>query len=85
MRLTYGRRSKKDELTCAQGQVSAGKRTATALLFIKVAQSLLQEVQQSLSREDTAMDLDEDDEQPMGPLSSQAGAILVVSEESVAC
>lgn len=52
-----------------------------ALLFLRVAQILLQEVQQSLSQGHTAMDIDEDDEQPTGPLSTQAGALSVIGAE----
>ena len=52
-----------------------------ALAFLRVAQSLLQEVQQSLSRGHTAMDLDEEDVQPTGPLSSQAGALFVIGDK----
>ncbi len=65
-------------VTCVQGQTSVEERTAMALAFLRVAQTLLQEVKQSLSRGDTAMDLDEDEEQAMVPLSSQAGALPVV-------
>ena len=51
------------------------------LAFLRVAHNLLQEVQQSLSRGHTAMDLDEEDVQPTGPLSSQAGASSVAGDK----
>ncbi len=81
MQLTWYCEVNQQVLKYVQGQSSAAKRTAVALAFLRVAQTLLQEVQQSLSRGDTAMDLDEDEEQAMGPLSSQAGALSEISNK----
>ena len=53
------------------------------MTFLRVAQALLEEVWQSVSRNESAMDLDEDDEQPTGPLTSQAGAFVIVIAEPV--
>lgn len=62
-----------------QGQTLSSKRTAVALTFLRVAQVLLQEVQQSLSGRSEAMDLDEEDEQPTGAFTFQSGAPSVIS------